>query len=62
MAIYKWDKETKALVKISDRSYPRPSSAGSSLSDQVLAGYRRIEERGQRHYGTPAGIKKIWSQ
>lgn len=61
MAVYKWDQETKQLVKIADRSYQKPSGDGKSFKQQVLDGYRRIEEQGKKYHGTAAGIKKIWA-
>lgn len=61
MAVYKWDQETKQLVKISDRLFRKPTGDGKSFKQQVLDGYRRIEERGERYYGKAENIKRIWA-
>lgn len=61
MAVYRYDKETKKLVKISERSFRSPGSAMERpFHEQVMEGYRKCEEQGMRINGRPAGIKRIW--
>lgn len=63
MEVQRYDQTTGKWIKVSGvRWRPGASSDDIPFSQQVMNGYRRAEERGQRINGNAAKIKKIWAQ
>ena len=61
MPTYRYDKDTKQMVKISDRVFRTNwQEEDMPFAQRIMDGYRKCEERGQRYYGKAANIKKIW--
>lgn len=60
---YAWNAKAKSFVKVSDKPPLKgtPALATMNFTQQVMAGYKRCEERGDRTYYTKRNIKRIWN-
>jgi hypothetical protein len=61
MACYRYDPKSRTFYEIKPTQLVRPDRGeGLTFKEQMMRGYRRVEERGQRIAGTAKGIKRIW--
>jgi hypothetical protein len=64
MPVYRYDTKLKQMVQISEKSYRNSTGhlVDRPMAEQVMEGYKRLEARGERTYGNPAEIKRLWSK
>ena len=62
MPTYVHDPATRTMVKVCDRVVRAQSwqEEDTPFARKIMNGYRKVEEKGERFYGKPANIKKIW--
>lgn len=61
MACWRYDPATRSFYEIKPSQLIRPDRGENlSFKEQIMRGYRRAEEKGQRIAGRASGIKRIW--